>query len=74
MHAFLMVAEQVVTIPDISEQLVVIDGSVQVRTDLVNVIIVWDMIQTISIAWKLQKIDGIKLKTLLSVKIVTRTS
>ena len=69
-----MVAEQVGTIPDISEQLVVIDGSVQVRTDLVNVIIVWDMIQTISIAWKLQKIDGIKLKTLLSVKIVTRTS
>jgi hypothetical protein len=54
-----MVAEQVGTIPDISEQLVVIDGSVQVRTDLVNVIIVWDMIQTISIAWKLQKIDGI---------------
>ena len=69
-----MVALQVGTIPDISEQLVVIDGSVQVRTDLVNVIIVWDMIQTISIAWKLQKIDGIKLKTLLSVKIVTRTS
>ena len=69
-----MVAEQVGTIPDISEQLVVIDGSVQVRTDLVNVIIVWDMIQTISIAWKLQKIDGIKLKTILNVKIVTRTS
>ena len=69
-----MVAEQVGTIPDISEQLVVIDGSVQVRTDLVNVIIVWDMIQTISIAWKLQKIDGIKLKTLLSVNFVTRNS
>ena len=39
-----MVAESVVKNPDVSEQLVVIVGSALVRTVLVKLIIVWDMI------------------------------
>ena len=41
-----MVAERVVDDPDTFEQRVVIWGLVLVRTVLLRVIIVWDMIQT----------------------------